>query len=178
MLSFLTGLNPTTILIYLGVSAGIFMGGFYSAWHYKGLEEQAALVAATQHAAEVVTKQESTTEAVAEKAAEVQTVIQDRIVTEIRYVPKYITVKSDAKCAIPVGFIRLHDAAASGMPLVSDAAGKPDGTSASAPDLDADSGVKLSEVGAVVVQNYGEYAQVAAQLTALQDWVRQQGMVK
>jgi len=44
----------------------------------------------------------------AERQVEIHTVTREII----KEVPRYVTVKGDAGCTVPVGFVRLHDAAA------------------------------------------------------------------
>lgn len=90
-----------------------------------------------------------------------------RVVREVgatitKEVPVYVTAKADAACPVPVGFVRVHDAAAQGLPL-DQSAGDPD---AIAP------GVTLSSVAGTVAGNYTTCHETAEQLTALQDWVR------
>lgn len=76
-------------------------------------------------------------------------------------VPVYVPASADAACIVPVGFVRLHDAAAqSVMP-----------GSAGPADAQA-SGLALSTVAGTVVDNYTTCHAIAEQLMALQDWVR------
>ena len=91
-----------------------------------------------------------------------------RVVREVgttitKEVPVYVTAKADAACAVPVGFVRLHDAAAEGR-VPEPAAGDPD---APAP------GLALSAVADTVADNYTTCHANAEQLIALQAWVRQ-----
>lgn len=44
-------------------------------------------------------------------------VIKEKGATLIREVPVHVPAESNAGCAIPAGFVRLHDAAAVGLPL-------------------------------------------------------------
>lgn len=44
-------------------------------------------------------------------------VIEKRGETIIKEVPVYVTADDDARCAVPAGFIRLHNAAATGADL-------------------------------------------------------------
>ncbi|ATS38056.1 MULTISPECIES: hypothetical protein [Xanthomonas] len=83
--------------------------------------------------------------------------------TITREIPIYVTQKADAACAIPAGFVRLHDAAATGNP-----AGPPTGD----PDAPA-AGITLSAVAVAgtVADNYTSCHATAAQLSALQDWI-------
>lgn len=95
-------------------------------------------------------------------------VIHDRAATIVKEVPVYVTAKADAACVVPVGFVRLHDAAVQNEPLPA-AAGSAN---------DAASGVALSTVASVDAENFGTCHETAAQLTALQDWVASQAAVK
>jgi hypothetical protein len=83
-------------------------------------------------------------------------------------VPVYVTRQSDARCIVPVGFVRLHDAAAAGQPLPDDSAG--------ADDPAAD--IALSDVGRTVVDNYGTCNAIRQQLIDLQDLLKTQTSVK
>ena len=89
-------------------------------------------------------------------------VVQERGNTIIKEVPTHVTATADAACPVPVGFVRVHNAAAQNMPL-DPAPGNPD---APAP------GVALSTVASTVTDNYTTCHTTAAQLSALQDWVR------
>ena len=64
--------------------------------------------------------------------------------------------------------MRLHDAAAQGVPAVPDPPGQPD---AAAP------GIGLDTVARAVVDNYETCNAVRAQLSSLQNWVRAQADV-
>ena len=90
-----------------------------------------------------------------------------RVVREVgatitKEIPVYVTAQADAACPIPTGFVRVHDAAAQGVPL-GEPAGDPD---APAP------GVTLSAVADTVAGNYTACHEAGAQLTALQAWLR------
>jgi len=101
---------------------------------------------------------------IGQKSAERQ--VQIRTVTRniIKEVPVYVAAEADAACPIPVGFVRLHDAAAAGAwPAVPIASGPPN---------DAPSGIALSGVAATVAENYGSCRETAERLTSLQEWIR------
>lgn len=89
-------------------------------------------------------------------------VVRERGATITREVPIYVTAKADAACPVPVGFVRVHDSAAQGLPL-----GQPPGN----PDAPAP-GLALSAVAATVAGNYTTCHETAQQLIALQGWVR------
>ncbi|MDN4572673.1 hypothetical protein DBB29_03000 [Pandoraea cepalis] len=81
--------------------------------------------------------------------------------TIIQKVPVYVTKEADAACTVPVGFVRLHDAAAANLQP-----GDPG-------DADAgDSGVALSAVAETVADNYTTCHAVVAQLDALKAKLR------
>lgn len=83
--------------------------------------------------------------------------------TIIRDVPRYVSIEADRACLVPVGFVRVHDAAAAGVPPTAEGAGDPDAPAA---------GVALSGVAATVADNYTTCHAIAAQLSALQAHVR------
>lgn len=109
-------------------------------------------VKAAQVTTEIVTKYIIKTQIVKEKG--------DVIIKEI---PVYITKDDDARCIVPNGFVLLHDSASRNEVPVT--AGR---VNESASD------VKISEVAGTVIANYTTYYQIAEQLKALQDWVREQ----
>ena len=125
-------------------------------WKLKVKEAEAKTAQKETLAAEttvqVVTKYVKKIETIKEKG--------DVIIKEI---PTYITKVDDSKCAVPNGFVMLHDSASRNE--VPDTARS---TNAGA------SNVKISEVAGTVVDNYTTYYQVSEQLKALQQWVKEQ----
>lgn len=91
-------------------------------------------------------------------------VVRERGATVIKEIPVYVTPTADAACAVPAGFVRVHNAAAEGTPL-----GRAAGDSDAAP-----SGVALSAVAAVTAANYGTCHELAAQVAGLQEYIRGQ----
>lgn len=81
----------------------------------------------------------------------------------IKQIPMYITKNDDSMCAVPNGFVLLHDSASRNE--------VPDSTRV--PNAGA-SNVKISEVAGTVIENYTTYYQLAEQLKSLQDWVKEQ----
>lgn len=88
-------------------------------------------------------------------------IVRERGATITREIPVYVTAKSDAACAVPAGFVSVHNAAAENVPLAQPA-GDPD---APAP------GVTLSAVASTVAGNYGICHENAEELSALQSWL-------
>ena len=89
-------------------------------------------------------------------------VIREKGDVIIKEVPKYVTPEADARCTVNTGFVRLHDAAAANE--VPAAPGIADASPA---------GIALSAVAETVADNYQRCHENAAQLTALQDLVRE-----
>ncbi|MEA9576935.1 hypothetical protein [Xanthomonas campestris] len=102
----------------------------------------------------------ASTKTVVEYVDRVQ-IVREAGATITREIPIYVTKKADAACAIPAGFVRLHDAAATGNPA---------GPSTGDPDAPA-AGITLSAVAGTVADNYTSCHSTAAQLSALQDWI-------
>ncbi len=86
--------------------------------------------------------------------------------TIIQRIPASVTPQADVACPVPLGFVRVFDAASSGDPAAGFALRSPE------PD-DSPSGVVLSEIAAVHAFNSGQCRQNSEQLEALQDVVRQ-----
>lgn len=120
----------------------------------------AARVAAQTQAAAVITEDVGT----AVETARAETRIVYRTITE--RIPVYVTPEIDRDYPVPVGFVRLHDAAATGSaPALPDGAGQP---------ADTPSGVPLSAVADTIVGNYASCTDDRARLIGWQDWYRQQ----
>ena len=141
------------------VSFSLYMEGGIAneaEWKLKVKEAEAKVAQKETQAVEatvkVVTKYVKTVETIKEKG--------DVIIKEI---PMYITKVDDSMCAVPNGFVLLHDSASRNE--VPDTARN---TNAGA------SGVKISEVAGTVVENYTTYHEVSAQLKALQQWLKEQ----
>lgn len=104
-------------------------------------------------------------------------VVRDRVVTQyvdrvnvvekvgktiIKEIPVYVTAEADRACAVPAGFVRVHDAAATGVPPPG-----PAGAADAAP-----AGIALSAVAGTVAENYTSCRAIREQLIGLQDYVR------
>lgn len=89
-------------------------------------------------------------------------IVHERGATLTRRIPVYVTAQADARCVVPRGFVRLHDAAAAGIDLPA-STGTADAVA---------SGLALSAVAGTVVDNYTTCHATATQLTSLQEWVR------
>lgn len=132
--------------------------------------QHAHLIASANHAADLERQVRDRTTERDQARRDVQVVTQYvdrvRVVREkgdaiIKEVPVYVDREADRACVVPVGFVRLHDAAAANVPV-----GDPGGTDA------APAGVALSAVAATVADNYTTCHENAEQLIALQARVR------
>lgn len=131
--------------------------------------------AAVQHADQAETTAATLRKQLANAKAATVTVTQyvdrERVIrlkgdTIIKEVPRYVPAQADAACAVPRGFVRLHDAAAAGTvpnPDTGDADGAP-------------AGVALSAVASTVAANYTDCHVNAARLSSLQQTLRDQGV--
>jgi hypothetical protein len=164
---------------YALLSVAMLAVGFGSGWTVRdwkaGAEAEKAAKAETKQAVRGIYReraQADVTSAVETKAAQAQVQIRTVTKTIIERVPEYVSVADDSRCVVPVGFVRVHDAAAAGNPL-SEPSGELDGGAATseAPT------VTLSRLAEVTAENYGTYQSVARQLVDLQSWVRQQQAV-
>lgn len=126
-----------------------------------------AEAAAGKRVAAITVKQTTITDA----AAKGEDVAQARIVYRYRVIaggiPLVVTPAVDRDFPLSVGFVRAHDAAASGLDIgqVPGPAGQSDDSAAS---------VKPSDLAAVLAANYKAAKQDAQQLSDLQQWVRDQ----
>lgn len=127
--------------------------------HLKA-DAQAALTA-SEGARRVEGKNEETATDIGRQVEEAKTEIQIVTRTLIKEIPIHVTREADAHCVVPLGFVRLHDAAATGNPAPTYAPGE---------SPDQASGTDLSTVAGTVADNYGYTRELEAQVTGWQDW--------
>lgn len=108
--------------------------------------------------AEITAATEQHTQAEAER---IRVVYRDLI----KEVPTYVTPEADRRCDLPVGFVRLHDQAAAGLPEVS---------APSSDVRDAPSGIPLSAASGVIVGNYGAAYRWRERAVACETWAASQ----
>jgi hypothetical protein len=158
-------LNPYVILAQIAVLIALAAGCLYEGYHYKSLQDQAAIAQADK----AVIAETETADQITANAATGAAIDLGKITTftntELIEVPKYVTVKADSQCSVPRGFVRLHDGAAGNLPPVPLTAGQSD---------DDPSGVELSAVADTITANYGTCNETRQQLIDLQAWIRAQ----
>ena len=164
-------------IIYLVLAAGIAGGSSYATHHWDEvayLKLQQSIVLANEKAvvaAEAKQKRLDDATNTAEVAyLKANPVIVNQTKTVIRNVNHYISAKDNASFQLPIGLCILLDAAASGSGAAasSDPAPIADGTPCP---------VAASDAAAIIAGNYGQYREIAAELTALQEWVRTEAVV-
>lgn len=159
---------------YAVVAVGCTLAGFGGGYKLRSLQADHAALRAVQAQVKVVERvvyreraQADVTSAVETRAAAERVRVETIIRTIIKEVPKYVTPQTDTRFALPLGLIRVHDAAALGVDVssLSYAAGQSD---------DAPAPAKPSELAATIADNYGVCLATGAQLIGLQSWVRAQ----
>lgn len=171
-------MNPLSLLVgwkgYAMAAAVAFAGGFGSSWWLRDQMAASDRLVAAQAAAKErdkiaarVKTADAITADVGAKAETRAVEIRWRTRATIKEVPVYVTAETDRRFAVPVGLVRLHDAAAAGVDpaTLPDPAGRPD---------DAPSGVAASAFGATVVDNYGTCREQLEKFAQLQSWIEQQ----
>lgn len=146
-------IQPVGAIFLLG---GIWLSG--ANYYYNTVRE------------EIVRIEKESKEATAKIEQEYQAKLSDtkqKGETIVKYVEKYITKESDAKCDIPNNFVVLHDSAAHNK--VPDAARLTDETR---------SGVALSTATKTVTDNYLTCNEIRQQLTSLQKWIAEQKKIR
>lgn len=113
--------------------------------------------------ARLVQTQQKITVNVGNIYADVRLTIVQATDKRLSEVTAHVTPQQDRDCPIALGFVRVWNDAAHG-PVPGPAAGTDD----------AASGIALSDIAKLAVKTDGQYDETAAQLTALQDWIRQQ----
>lgn len=137
-----------------------------SKWEVKVLEERAVQAKAIEEHRKIIADQQAEfdfKQAVLAMDFEDYKKLNKKI--EYREVVKYVTKESDDKCTIPLGFVRLHDRAASNDNGQSDAKG-------GSKSNDLPTKVKLSTVGNTVAGNYNTCNEEMKKLELLQEVVR------
>jgi type II secretory pathway pseudopilin PulG len=149
------------LIIVLALLAAIGYGAMWQEHRVTSAQAEAKATRAERDAALASANSEKiTTQVVTQYVDRVQ-VVREVGATITKEVPVYVTAKADAACPVPLGFVRLHDAAAEGR-VPDPSAGDPDAPAA---------GLALSAVADTVAGNYSTCHETAAQLTALQDWL-------
>ncbi len=174
LLTFLAGWKGYVATALICLASGGATGWTVRDWK-AGADATDAARAETREVIRVVYReraQADVTSAVETKATETQVQIRTVTQTIVKEVPVYVPAEADARFALPVGLVRVHDAAAAGIPL-SEPAGEPDDA---AWTLEP-SGIPPSRLATVIAENYGVCLGDAARFSALQDWVRQQQAV-
>lgn len=169
--------SPLNILAFLKSPLARYIGlallcvalvlGLRHHWVGVGVKQERAAEAKRLEKAKVkVAKREVKADAITSKVAtervKEQARIEYRTKILVKEIPTYVSPAADSRCILPVGWVRLHDAAASGSaPSLSQGPGGP---------LDAPSGVQPSEAITSVIGNYGVAYSWRAEAMAWREW--------
>lgn len=151
-------------LVCLAAVTGMFaLDRFHVSQRDSAREELAALKEAAKAQQLKINALTDTQTGIAETVSKehVRVVTKYRTVTQqiVKEVPTYVTKADDARCVIPWGFVRIHDAAASGdVPAPTDQ------------PLPAASDVTLSQTAAVLAGNYGLCLEWRTEAATWRDW--------
>jgi hypothetical protein len=158
---------------YALTAALMLVVGFGTGWTVHGWKFSASAAATEIQYRDRIIYRERAQTAVTDRA-EAKAVVREteiRTVTQtlIKEVKVYVPVQADARYALPDGLVRLHDAAALGLPLPDGAGQSDDPAGFLEPSL-----VAPSELGTAIIENYGRCRIDQAKLAGLQDWIRAQ----
>lgn len=165
----LTALRPFAPYIIGGLlvsHAGVYLVGRSHGAEAEKRAEAKRLAKAQKAVAKREKKADAITEKVADKLSEERIRIEYRTRYLTKEVIRYVPAEADAACTVPVGFVRLHDAAASG--------GEAEVPAGAGGSVEAPSGVSLSAVAETVVWNYGAAQQWRAEALGWREWYQRQ----
>lgn len=161
-------MSPNWIILLVGLAGGAFPAWWATSEHYQKViatehEAQQVLVIKAQEAFKEKTEQYDKEKIyIAEEFEEYR---RTHPVIRTKEVIKYVSVESDARCVIPVGFVRLHNYAASGGSLPETDNGHESNDSATK--------LTLSATGEVVAENYNRCLLEFEKIKALQATIKQ-----
>jgi hypothetical protein len=148
---------------YAAVAALCFLAGASGTWRVMSWHEAAQQTQALVKTVTRIQYRDRVTEKVVTKYLTVKAKAAEDTRNRIEDIPNHVSPEADAACSVSLGTVRVWNDAVHGP--VPDAASGAD---------DAPSGLACSDLAKAHVENSGTYDQTAAQLTALQDWIRQQ----
>lgn len=100
---------------------------------------------------------------------------ESKLNQELKNVQIFVTKKADAQCAIPTGFVRLHNLSAAGSSdgaNTGNEAKAPSFPAGGPPDADTPTGVTLSTVGSTIASNYSECSARKMIIDEWQSWYK------
>lgn len=148
-------------------AAVAFIGGAYLGASHVSAQWAAEKAKAAAAVAKVETKQAGVSASVEASTIKAKSAVAQKAAVIIKKVPVYVTAKNDAACSINGGFVRVWNAANSGLSLP-DAPGVSDGQA---------SGVVLSDVASEHARE-SEYArQLEVTVEGWQEWAAKQEAV-
>lgn len=152
-------LRVTALIAVLVLLAAIGYGAMWQEHRVATAQQERDDARSERDAALATSASEKVTTQVVTQYVDRVQVVREVGATITKEVPVYVTAKADAACPVPVGFVRLHDAAAEGR-TPEPAAGDPDAPAAR---------IALSAVADTYT--YTTCHETREQLIALQAWI-------
>ena len=157
-------MNPVAwlyrLLGFMALAAALIGLGWIKGAGHIQTQWDAAVQKQALQAAIVAERQAQATVQVVTQYVDRVRVVREKGDAIIQEVPVYVPTQADAACTVNRGFVRLHDAAATGR--------LPEPTT----DADAPAtGLALSAIATTLAANYQTCHENAAQLRALQQWI-------
>lgn len=149
-------------------AAGAFVGGGYLGASHVSAQWAAEKAKSAAAAAKVEAKQVDVSANVEASTIKAKAAVAQKAAVIIKKVPVYVTAKNDAACSINGGFVRVWNAANSGLSLP-DAPGVSDGQA---------SGVVLSDVANEHARESEYTRQLEVTVEGWQEWAEKQEAVK
>ena len=163
----LIGMGVLLVALAIGIQTARLKHAKHDLAYLKAADA-AALLQAQTHAKAVESASAQVSASLRAQLEDSQGRIQTRTRTLIQKVPLYVTAKDDADCRVPDGAVRLHDAAALGLPDVAGGSGQHE----QAPR------VALSDLTRTVVANYGIAYDWRAEALTWRDWYAAQAKAR
>lgn len=162
--------SPLGRRVLLLIAAALVVWGYGEVRYGAGVKHERGVWEAAQKKAEakarkVEKKSDAITIDVSTKLETTKTEIRWRTRVQLQEVTRYVPVESDRACIVGVGAVRLHDHALAGRTGVPEGPGGP---------VEADSGVRLSEIVADDVAFAGTAYEWRAEALAWREWYPRQ----
>lgn len=161
MIPFLTALPfATKLAVTTTLMAAIFLFGMYLGNKIGVSSCHEAVIEAQRHSIETGAKQAEVSDKIVTKYVDRVKIVKKNVVKEVK-----VYVKDDANIMLSPNFRLFHDSSANNE--IPSRTSNPDGKA-----------VTVEDLANTIAGNYGNCHENSATLISLQDWVREQSMIK
>ena len=161
MIPFLTALPlATKLAVTTTLMAAIFLFGMYLGNKIGVSSCHEAVIEAQRHSIETGVKQAEVSDKIVTKYVDRVKIVKKNVVKEVK-----VYVKDDANIMLSPNFRLFHDSSANNE--IPSRTSNPDGKA-----------VTVEDLANTIAGNYGNCHENSATLISLQDWVREQSMIK